>query len=237
MIFFRALEQHETSSSPNETNNKEYVKSEDVDNAVNSDSEREKEALQALLDSVKQDNDECYDTDSDLESVTATNIHHTHTSNVDIQNGNDTNDVTDSKLIIAKNVEVNQKNYRVPSTPPPSESDSEVEEEDEEEEEEEGSESEEEATESTSTVREVSRVIMTGLPQHLTDDWLHTLPLVKRPLDSLHYSGRQLQATLKQLRLSIDRDDPINEYKVNLLSSYLIIIELQFSLTFPCTFT
>ena len=55
---------------------------------------------------------------------------------------------------------------------------------------------------------------MSRLPSQLTDDWLKTLPLVKQPVDSLHYTGRQLQNALKQLRLVMDRDDPIEEYKV-----------------------
>ena len=58
------------------------------------------------------------------------------------------------------------------------------------------------------------RRTLSRLPSQLTDDWLETLPLVKQPLDSVHYTGRQLQSTLKQLRLVMDRDDPIEEYKV-----------------------
>ena len=58
------------------------------------------------------------------------------------------------------------------------------------------------------------RRTLSRLPSQLTDDWLKTLPLVKQPLDSVHYTGRQLQTALKQLRLVMDRDDPIEEYKV-----------------------
>ena len=65
-----------------------------------------------------------------------------------------------------------------------------------------------------SCVSILGRRTLSRLPSKLTDDWLKTLPLVKQPLDSVHYTGRQLQIALKQLRLVMDRDDPIEEYKV-----------------------
>ena len=56
--------------------------------------------------------------------------------------------------------------------------------------------------------------LLSRLPSQISDDWLKTLPLVKQPVDTVHYCGRQLQNTLKQLRSMMDRDDPIEEYKV-----------------------
>jgi hypothetical protein len=46
------------------------------------------------------------------------------------------------------------------------------------------------------------------------DAWLATLPLVTAPPSSLHYRGRQLEATITKLRTAVRRDDPIEEYKV-----------------------
>ena len=52
------------------------------------------------------------------------------------------------------------------------------------------------------------------LPSTVNDAWLDTLDIVSAPTGSLHYQGRQLEATIKQLRTAVRRDDPIEEYKV-----------------------
>lgn len=54
---------------------------------------------------------------------------------------------------------------------------------------------------------------LTRLPSNISDEWLRSLPLVSPPADSLHYSGRQLQTCVKQLRNKIERDDPVEEHK------------------------
>ena len=52
-------------------------------------------------------------------------------------------------------------------------------------------------------------------PAEITDDYLTSLSVVCPPPNALHYSGRQLQITCKALKVKVDRDDPVEEYKVS----------------------
>ena len=52
------------------------------------------------------------------------------------------------------------------------------------------------------------------LPDTINDAWLDSLKLIDIPKDSLHYSDRELAATIKQLEHRLNRDDPTEEYKV-----------------------
>ena len=52
-------------------------------------------------------------------------------------------------------------------------------------------------------------------PVAVTEDYLTSLDLVTPPRDALHYSGRQLQVTVKALQVKVDRDDPVEEFKVS----------------------
>ena len=54
------------------------------------------------------------------------------------------------------------------------------------------------------------------VPQEVSDSWLRSLKLIDVPKDSLHYLGRELVATLKELEQKMERDDPTEEYKVKL---------------------
>ena len=56
--------------------------------------------------------------------------------------------------------------------------------------------------------------VQSRLPQELSDSWLKSLKLIEVPNDSLHYVGRELVATLKELEQKMERDDPSEEYKV-----------------------
>ena len=55
---------------------------------------------------------------------------------------------------------------------------------------------------------------LSRLPSSVSDAWLDTLPLVTAPTEAIHYQGRQLDNTIKQLSTAMRRDDPIEEYKV-----------------------
>ena len=51
-------------------------------------------------------------------------------------------------------------------------------------------------------------------PLSVTKDFLESLKLVSPPKDTLHYRGRQLAITCKTVKVKVDRDDPVEEYKV-----------------------
>lgn len=51
------------------------------------------------------------------------------------------------------------------------------------------------------------------LPSEISDSWLRSLPLATSPPESVHYTGRQLQNTMKNLMVKMDEDEPVEEYK------------------------
>ena len=51
-------------------------------------------------------------------------------------------------------------------------------------------------------------------PLSVTKDFLESLELVSPPKDTLHYRGRQLAITCKTVKVKVERDDPVEEYKV-----------------------
>ena len=53
-----------------------------------------------------------------------------------------------------------------------------------------------------------------SIPTRITDDWLNTLTIVRPADDSMQYKGRQLQSFVRQLKVSLESDQPTEEYKV-----------------------
>ena len=72
------------------------------------------------------------------------------------------------------------------------------------------------------------------VPQEVSDSWLRSLKLIDVPKDSLHYLGRELVATLKELEQKMERDDPTEEYKVKLYPGYTgeIVCDLNLFIIF-----
>ena len=52
------------------------------------------------------------------------------------------------------------------------------------------------------------------LPLDINEEFLSSLDLVSPPNDTLHYRGRQLASTCKAIKVKLERDDPVEEYKV-----------------------
>ena len=58
------------------------------------------------------------------------------------------------------------------------------------------------------------------LPSVLNDNWLQSLPLVSISVDSVHYQQNELQHSIKTLQTHIDRDEHIDEYKVDVIAKF-----------------
>lgn len=57
------------------------------------------------------------------------------------------------------------------------------------------------------------------LPSNITEEWFETLPLLEEPAEnSALYSGAGLLNSVKQVKLHIDSENPLEEFRVSIQS-------------------